>query len=125
MSKLSEAAIASQLAEHEKWKGAGGEFGLSADWRQALLRDDGSGGQSLRGEACLTDEKQAQVRDILQKRASTTKKVFFNEPLAELGASSAPQLASEARCAVLRVCSGARSDKLTSRTAPDFKIAIA
>jgi len=64
-----------QLAEHDKWKGAGGEFGLGGDWRQALSRSDGYGGQSLRGEACLTAEKQAEVREILEKRASTTKKV--------------------------------------------------
>jgi len=77
-SLLEEQEIAAQLAEHEKWKGAGGEFGLQADWRQALLASDGFGGQSLRGGACLTDEKQANVRHILRKRASKEKKVFCN-----------------------------------------------
>ncbi len=73
---LSQPGIASEPAEHEEWKGAGGEFGSQADWRQAFLASDGFGGQSLRGGAYLTDEKQAGVRDILRKRASKEKKVF-------------------------------------------------
>lgn len=65
-----------------QWKGAGGEFGLSADWREALSvpgggggGGEGGGGEGLRGgDACLTEEKQAEVREILEKRgaASTT-----------------------------------------------------
>lgn len=73
--KRSKEEIAARLAELDMWKGAGGEFGLQADWRQALLASNGDGGRSLRGEACLAHEKEEQVRKILEKRASTTKKV--------------------------------------------------
>eukprot|EP00903_Cladosiphon_okamuranus_P007792 g7541.t1 len=56
------------------WKGAGGVFGLSADWQEVLsLPDEGEGGpearhMSLRGEACMTDEKRSEVQAILDKR---------------------------------------------------------
>ncbi|CAN0164374.1 unnamed protein product [Scytosiphon promiscuus] len=67
-------------ADGYEWKGAGGEFGLSADWREALSMPDGDGGGdhglgadggSLRGAACMTDEKRAEVGRILEKRGRT------------------------------------------------------
>ena len=50
----------------------GGEFGLSADWRYALSmpRRDGKG-DSLKDEACLVDEKQENVNEILRRRKTT------------------------------------------------------
>eukprot|EP00903_Cladosiphon_okamuranus_P020329 g18652.t1 len=65
-------------------KGAGGEFGLSADWREAIQEKNGSavgggggdsGGDSgwggLRGEACMTSAKREEVREVLEKRRLT------------------------------------------------------
>lgn len=60
------------VRDRDRWKGAGGEFGLQADWRRAVAAQDGHDEQSLRGEACLTHERQLEVRDILGKRDSTT-----------------------------------------------------
>eukprot|EP00903_Cladosiphon_okamuranus_P007790 g7539.t1 len=65
------------------WKGAGGVFGLSADWQEAIsLPDQGEVGpearhMSLRGEACMTEEKRFEVQAILDKRrtAPSTKNV--------------------------------------------------
>lgn len=61
----------------ENWKGAGGKFGLEADWRLALLNRDRNSGQSMRGETCLTDQVQVGVREILEKRRTApAKKVW-------------------------------------------------
>ena len=66
------------------WEGAGGEYGLSAEWREAIsIRDgegEGGGGginTSLRGEACMAEESQAGVQEILERRRTIppTKKV--------------------------------------------------
>lgn len=63
-----------------EWKGAGGEFGMSADWPEAISMPDGEGHDgggrtSLRGEACMTQDKQAEVRATLEKRRTATAKV--------------------------------------------------
>lgn len=93
VSRLKDAAFGtnSTVAEGNPsdWKGAGGEFGLSADWREAISvadegQGEGGGGgphMSLRGEGCMTEEKRAEVWSILEKRrtAPSTKnvRVFF------------------------------------------------
>eukprot|EP00752_Nemacystus_decipiens_P002031 g1946.t1 len=58
-------------------KAAGGEFGLSADWREAIQeRNDsvysGNGTDNrwdgLRGERCMTSSKRKEVLEVLEKR---------------------------------------------------------
>ena len=78
VSRLKSGAFGTQNTTHSdyagEWRGAGGLFGLSADWREAILSpDQGAGGasgrhMSLRGEACMTEEKRAEVQAILEKR---------------------------------------------------------
>lgn len=85
------------------WENAGGKFGLSADWRVAVVLpgDRGDVGSpsrignsstksfegygerdisGIRGKACLTQEKQEEVRQILDRRKNrppgTNKKVY-------------------------------------------------
>ena len=71
------------------WRGAGGEFGLQSDWRQALLESDGHGRLSLKGEACLSEERQRDVRVILQRRDQAgRKKVRFVEHRTTVWSSS-------------------------------------
>lgn len=52
-----------------EWENAGGEFGLSADWQKAVLLP--GSGEDIRGERCLSDENQEQVRQILARRDRT------------------------------------------------------
>lgn len=60
------------LPDRDRWKGAGGVFGLQADWRRAIAAQDGRKELSLRGHACVTPKEQLGVRDILEKRESAT-----------------------------------------------------
>lgn len=56
------------------WANAGGEFGLSGDWREALLvpgKEEGNVNGTLRGESCMSEDKQEQVRLILGRRKKT------------------------------------------------------
>lgn len=89
ISRLKSGAF-STMHDSLEWKGAGGEFGLSADWREAISMPDGKGegeGEaggggsiaSLRGKACMTEEKRAEVQAILNKRRATpsTNKVRY------------------------------------------------
>ena len=50
-----------------------GEFGMSADWREAISMPRGGhkGGVSLRDDTCLTEEKQQDVHEILRRRKAT------------------------------------------------------
>lgn len=50
---------------HE-FKGAGGHFGLSSDWRLGVQE-----GGDLRGEACMATDKREQMLEILEKRKMT------------------------------------------------------
>jgi len=59
------------LPDRDRWKGAGGAFGLQADWRRAIAAQDGRNELNLRGEACFTHKRQSEVRDILEKRGWT------------------------------------------------------
>lgn len=68
---------AASLEHPTNWKGAGGKFGLQADWRLALMKTGRNGQQSMKGEACLTDQEQEEVREILQRRMTApAKKVW-------------------------------------------------
>lgn len=66
----------------------GGEFGLSADWREAIQeRNDrvtGGGGDSgwggLRGEACLAGAKREEVREVLERRKLTSSRKKVSQP---------------------------------------------
>eukprot|EP00752_Nemacystus_decipiens_P002030 g1945.t1 len=58
-------------------KAAGGQFGLSADWREAIQErtdsvDSGNGTDNgwdgLRGEGCMTSSKREEVLEVLEKR---------------------------------------------------------
>eukprot|EP00752_Nemacystus_decipiens_P006248 g5635.t1 len=80
ISRLKSKAFGANVTEDyaREWKGAGGMFGLSADWREAILLPDlGAGGvsgrhMSLRGEECMSEEKVAEVQAILEKRRTTS-----------------------------------------------------
>lgn len=51
------------------WENAGGKFGLSSNWHEAVLVSDGGEGEAtMRGGQCMTAEKQEQVRGILERR---------------------------------------------------------
>ncbi|CAN0149144.1 unnamed protein product, partial [Scytosiphon promiscuus] len=53
------------------WQGGDGKFGLGSDWRFSIQQENSDGGLSVedwRGEACITQEKQREVREILEKR---------------------------------------------------------
>ncbi|CAN0556319.1 unnamed protein product, partial [Ectocarpus sp. 12 AP-2014] len=54
------------------WTGAGGKFGLTSDWREAAMMPGARGGEAtMRGDNCMVDAKQRQVREILERRANT------------------------------------------------------
>lgn len=65
-----------------EWENAGGKFGLSGDWREAISiptdRSEGrnavvvDAGASLRGDGCMAKAKQAEVWDVLAKRRTNT-----------------------------------------------------
>ena len=50
----------------------GGPFGVAGDWQDgvSLVGRDG-GSPSLRGDACMSPEKQEEVRQILRRRQET------------------------------------------------------
>lgn len=68
-----------------EWKGAGGQFGLEADWLYADQEEGGEGGgkDRLRGESCMTEEKRREVQEILSKRGLPRGKQKVNSPWAE------------------------------------------
>ncbi|CAM9694352.1 unnamed protein product [Ectocarpus fasciculatus] len=52
--------------------GAGGKYGLSSDWREAAMMPGARGGDAtMRGDVCMEDAKQRQVREILERRSNT------------------------------------------------------
>lgn len=68
------APLSSPLESDEPfpWTGAGGKFGLSSDWREATMMPGARGGKAtMRGEVCMEDAKQRQVREVLERRANT------------------------------------------------------
>lgn len=67
-----------------QFKGAGGQFGMSSDWRLSIQESN-----NMRGEACMTDAKQEEVREILHKRRMdpSRKKVQAQRVWKELSAS--------------------------------------
>lgn len=55
------------------WDNAGGKFGLSSDWREAVSASGRGGGEAtMRGEKCMAAEKQEQVREVLGRRSRTS-----------------------------------------------------
>lgn len=55
------------------WDNAGGKFGLSSNWREAVLATGGGEREAtMRGEKCMTAEKQEQVQKILERRSRTS-----------------------------------------------------
>ncbi|CAN0142574.1 unnamed protein product [Ectocarpus sp. 12 AP-2014] len=58
--------------EPSSWTGAGGKFGLTSDWREAAMMPGARGGEAtMRGDNCMGNAKQRQVREILERRANT------------------------------------------------------
>ncbi|CAM9472050.1 unnamed protein product [Laminaria digitata] len=55
------------------WVNAGGEFGLSADWKVAVTVSDEYDEllDSIRGQACNTEEKRAETQRVLDRRKAT------------------------------------------------------
>ena len=63
------------------------KFGLSSDWREAILipgRGHEDMGATMRGEHCMEDANQEEVRKILRRRNSTPafSKVLGNQDAA-------------------------------------------
>ena len=51
------------------WVNAGGRYGLSCDWREAVSTPGANGGPAtIRAEECAAEEKQELVREILDRR---------------------------------------------------------
>ena len=60
------------IAEILRRPRAGGEFGLSAQWREAIaIPAMGSNRSEIRGGRCQTEEMMERVRIILERRRKT------------------------------------------------------